>query len=144
MFPNGASDLNRNHHIPVPGRIQFYRAEQLPFLPDDAKTQIRFPKAVAQSEENLRYLEKVRDETTKFMTQEIKENYLTGDSSVGLSATLQEAEVLFGAGDNIRALSDSGELQKLHERFNSLSKQAQQEYRSIKERLFSVIASCEE
>ena len=80
MFPGGAHDVNHHHHIPVPGRIQFYRAEQLPFLPDEVKTQVRFPKAVAQSQENLRYLDKVRAETTKFMGEQIKENYFTGEA----------------------------------------------------------------
>jgi hypothetical protein len=54
-------------HIPAPGRVQYYRAETLPFVPDEIKTQIRFPKAFAASQMNLRYIDIVRAETAAFL-----------------------------------------------------------------------------
>ena len=50
---------------------------------------------------------------------------------------------MFAAGENIKSLAASGELQGLHLRFNNLSQKAQSEYHSIKERLFSVIEACQ-
>jgi len=57
LFRNGIKDLGHELHVPAPGRVQYYRAEVLPFVPAEIKTQIRFPKAYAQSEKNLRYLD---------------------------------------------------------------------------------------
>ena len=49
MLPNGAADICPNLHVPVPGRVQYYRAEALPFVPDEIKCQLRIPKAYAMS-----------------------------------------------------------------------------------------------
>jgi hypothetical protein len=54
-------DICHHMHVPAPGRVQYYRAEALPFVPDEIKTQLRFPKAYAQSEQNLRYLDQVKE-----------------------------------------------------------------------------------
>lgn len=50
MFKGGYHDLGPDMHVPTPGRVQFYRAEALPFVPAEIKTQLRFPKAYAMSE----------------------------------------------------------------------------------------------
>ena len=47
IFPHGEHDLGHALHVPAPGRVQYYRAEALPFVPDEIKTQLRFPKAYA-------------------------------------------------------------------------------------------------
>jgi hypothetical protein len=57
MYTHGYHDLGPDMYVPTPGRVQYYRAETLPFVPAEIKTQLRFPKAYAQSEINLRYLE---------------------------------------------------------------------------------------
>lgn len=111
------------------------------FLPDEIKTQVKFPKAIALSEENLRYLDQVRQQTTQFMSQNIPVNYFTGESNVGLEASLQEAEVMFSANDNFKQMAASGELQALHQRFNSLEETANSEYNSIRDRLNNLIVS---
>lgn len=49
--------MGPDFYVPTPGRVQYYRAEALPFIPDEIKTQLRFPKTYAQSAENLRYLD---------------------------------------------------------------------------------------
>lgn len=59
--------LGPDFHVPAPGRVQYYRAEALPFVPHEIKNQLRFPKAYAMSFPNLRYLDAVRQETERFM-----------------------------------------------------------------------------
>ena len=50
MFPGGIKDLGHGLHVPAPGKVQYYRAEVLPFVPTEIKNQLRFPKVYAQSE----------------------------------------------------------------------------------------------
>lgn len=50
-------DINHHLHIPAPGRVQYYKAEALPFVPAEIKCQIRFPKAYAMSAPSMRYLD---------------------------------------------------------------------------------------
>jgi len=69
---------------------------------------------------NLRYLDQVKEQTQIFMQAKIAQNYFTGEAQIPLTATLQEAEVLFAASDNVKALGESGELGRLHERVQSL------------------------
>jgi hypothetical protein len=95
MFPNGSKDVDINLHIPTPGRVQYYRAECLPFVPDEIKTQLRFPKAYATSIANLRYVDQVREETRKFVEANVKQNYFTGETEVPFSSSIGETEVLY-------------------------------------------------
>ena len=46
----------------TPGRLQYYRAENLPFLPDEAKWAIRFPNQFAIRELTLAYEDTVQKE----------------------------------------------------------------------------------
>ena len=56
----GPADLGGDFYVPAPGRVQYYRAECLPFVPDEVKCQLRFPKAYADSTPSTRYLDIVR------------------------------------------------------------------------------------
>lgn len=85
MFPNGPLDISHSIHVPAPGRVQYYRAEALPFVPNEIRCQLRFPKAYAYSVRNLRYLEKVKEETKKFLSENVKANYLNGDKEISFS-----------------------------------------------------------
>ena len=105
MYTHGYHDLGPDMHVPTPGRVQYYRAEALPFVPDEIKTQLRFPKAYAMSEINLRYLDRVKQITQAFMDKKIDANYFTGEGSVSMSATLGEVEVINSAGDNVKSLN---------------------------------------
>jgi hypothetical protein len=102
--------VNHHLHIPHPGRVQHYRAEALPFVPTEIKTQIRFPKAYAMSSPSLRYLDQVRGEIDGFMKQRVQTNYFTGENDVPLSTSLGEVEVLYGASQGIKDLASTGEL----------------------------------
>jgi hypothetical protein len=108
-------------------------------LPDEAKTQIRFPKAYARSVENLRYEDIVRQLVTEFTNKNLPMNYFTGESKVTLDATLQEAEVMFAANQRVKNMAESGELSRLHENFNNLNEQTHSAYNSIKDKINSII-----
>jgi hypothetical protein len=141
MFPHGPHDINHHMHIPVPGRVQYYRAETLPFLPNEIKTQLRFPKAYAVSETNLRYLSQVREQTQAFMKKHVKQNYFTGEQDVPLTATLREVEILFGASDQVKQLSDNGHLSSLHSKVASLQETSERDYLSIRDRIYNIITA---
>lgn len=132
-------DICHHMHVPAPGRVQYYRAEALPFVPDEIKTQLRFPKAYAQSEQNLRYLDQVKAITQDYLNQNIKENYFNGDQQVSLDASLGEAEVLFAANDEVKALADSGSLRAMHENVTALTEAAESQYINTKDRLENIV-----
>lgn len=73
------------------------------------------------------------------MNNHIKQNFFTGDGEVPLTATVREAELLFSASDDVKALADSGELKDLHDRCNSLNEASQSQYVTTMDRLNSVI-----
>lgn len=139
MFKNGIKDLGHDLHVPAPGRVQYYRAEVLPFVPQEIKTQIRFPKAYAQSEQNLRYLDKVRDQTQAFLSQRVSHNFFTGEATIPLSLTLDEAEVLFSANDEVKQLAQSGALKTLHDKCGSLKEASESQYLNTRDRIENII-----
>ena len=54
------------------------------------------------------------------MDDKIPHNYFTGEANVPLTATLEVAEVLYGANTKVRQLAASGELKALHDSVISL------------------------
>ena len=83
----------------TPGRLQYYRAENEPFLPPSVKWAVRFPTRYAVSALNLRYEGQVQDEINNFIGKHIKHDYLDSTRNLNLDLTLREAEFLFGAND---------------------------------------------
>lgn len=77
------------------------------------------------------------------MNEKIPHNYFTGEAHVPLTATLEEAEVLYGANQQVKDMAASGELKALHEQVTSLHNQSQQTYTNIRERLESIISVIE-
>ena len=134
-----AHDVNHHLHVPTAGRVQHYRAEALPFVPTEIKTQIRFPKAYAMSTPSLRYLDQVRTEIDNFTQSRVQTNYFTGEAGVPLSTTLQEVEVLYGASQSIKDLASTGELQSLHSRVSDLKSSSDSQYQTIRDKLLNAI-----
>jgi hypothetical protein len=139
MYHHGYHDLGPDMHVPTPGRVQYYRAEALPFVPAEIKTQLRFPKAYAQSEINLRYLDRVKDLTQSFINKKIDQNYFTGESSISMSATLAEVEVLHSAGESVKSLAHSGALGDIHSRCDSLKEASESQYINMRDRIENII-----
>ena len=83
---------------------------------DSIKWQLRFPKEYAMRSESLMYNDKVQDEILAFLGNRIQADYLQGNREINLDLTVAEADKLYNAGDRIRAMAESGELQELHQR----------------------------
>ena len=73
------------------------------------------------------------------MTNNIKQNYFTGAAEVPLTHTLEEAQVLFTAHDDVKALGESGELSEMHKRVEDLSTASHTEYMAIRDKLQNII-----
>jgi hypothetical protein len=57
-------------HPPIwqtPGRLQYYRAENEPFLPDSVKWGLRYPTRYATRELKLAYKPKVEESVANFL-----------------------------------------------------------------------------
>lgn len=63
---------------------------------------MRFPKAYALRERNLRYLDIVKFWTNEFLKHKIRLNYFSGEGKVPLTVSLGEAEVMFAANDEVK------------------------------------------
>jgi len=87
----------------------------------------------------LRYLDQVKKHTQDYLDQNIPENYFNGEQQVGLDSTLGEAEVLFAANDDVKALAESGSLRALHETVTALTEAAESQYINTKDRLENIL-----
>ena len=74
------------------------------------------PKEFAMRQPSLMYNDKVQDEILKFMGQKIRHDYLQGNRDVNLNLSVTEASKLYNAGDAVKSMAETGELQKLHQR----------------------------
>jgi hypothetical protein len=134
-------DLPHDFYVPAPGRVQYYRAECLPFIPDEVKCQLRFPKAYTGSQRNMRYLDQVREQTQLFTKSKISHNYFTGEQDIPLTSTLEEIEVLNAANDEVKSMAASGALKQIHDKFASLQEQSEAEYIQTRDKIENIIAA---
>jgi len=81
----------------------------------------------------------VRAETQAFMDEKLAYNYFSNEKNVSLVATLGEAETLYSAGANIKEMAESGELNALHERCQSLTDVSETLYISVRDRLENIL-----
>ena len=139
MYTDGYHSLGPDMYVPTPGRVQYYRAEALPFVPAEIKTQLRFPKAYAESEINLRYLDQVKDITQAFINKKIDQNYFTGESTVSMSATLSEIEVLHSAGETVKSMAQSGALGDIHSRCDTLKEASESQYINMRDKIENIV-----
>ena len=52
------------------------------------------------------------------MGENIKHDYVEGTRDMNLDLTISEATKLYNAGDDVKAMANSGKLQELHKRCN--------------------------
>ena len=90
----------------TPGRLQYYRAENEPFIPDEFKWTLRMPDRVAHRELSLSYEDQVQREIMNYLNKVVAYDYLNGNRSIDLDLTLGEAEYLNAAKDSIKQNSD--------------------------------------
>jgi hypothetical protein len=58
----------------------------------------------------LSYLDKVSEETTNFLNERIKHDFLRPGKELTLDLTVKEAEILMTANEEVRELANKGEL----------------------------------
>lgn len=93
------------------------------------------PTRFAMRELKLSYLDKVQSETAKFLNERVKHDFLRPDRELTLDLTVQEAEILISANDEVRAFADKGGLKDLHQKFNELTGRVEAEYFNVREHL---------
>jgi hypothetical protein len=83
----------------------------------------------------LSYLDKVQQETANFLNERVKHDFLRPDRELTLDLTVNEAEVLISANEEVRAFADKGGLKDLHAKFNELTGRVESEYFNLREHL---------
>ena len=83
----------------------------------------------------LTYLDKVQDETNKFLASRIKHDYLQPDRDLSLDLTVREAEILIAANEEVRSLADNGGLKDLHQRYNDIHGKIETDYFGLRDYL---------
>ena len=102
---------------------------------DEIKWQLRMPTRFAMRELKLSYLDKVQSETSKFLSERVKHDFLRPDRELTLDLTVREAEILISANDEVRSFADQGGLKDLHLKFNELTGRVEAEYFNVREHL---------
>jgi hypothetical protein len=68
------------------------------------------PNRLAHRELKNTYLNRIQQETQKFIDEKIKHNLLNPEQGLSLDLSINEAEILMSANNNVRDLADKGEL----------------------------------
>ena len=97
------------------------------------------PTRFAMRELKLTYLDKVQEETNRFLASRIKHDYLQPDRDLSLDLTVREAEILIAANEEVRNFAETGGLKDLHRRFNEIHGKVETDYFSIRDYLAKTI-----
>lgn len=92
----------------------------------------------------MSYLEKVQEETTNFLNERIKHDFLRPDKELTLDLSVHEAEILISANSEIREMAEKGDLQKLHANYNRLKDRVEAEYLVVREHIQKILHQIEE
>lgn len=111
---------------------------------DEIKWQIRMPTRYAVSTLKLTYLNKVQEETLKFLNERIKHDFLRPDKELGLDLTVHEAEILISANQEVRDMAENGSLKKLHENYNAIKEKVEVSYLQVREHVQKLLHAIEE
>jgi len=105
----------------TPGRLQYYKAENEPFVPENVKWAIRMPDRYAQREEALNYLPEIKAIIEDYVFQHFSYDLLNGKELDVEEMTLGELKQIFLAqSETIKNMQQTGELQRLHEEFDAV------------------------
>lgn len=110
------SEFIKKYHpmLQTPGRVQYYRAEMLPFLSDEQKLGIRMATEFAMANPKATYRNKVEEEVLRFVQEKIGSNYFDHKKGLNLNVTIHEAELMMESVPALKEASDSGELHDIH------------------------------
>lgn len=105
---------------------------------------MKAPTRYAMRELKLSYLDRVQEETTNFLNERIKHDFLRPDKELTLDLTVNEAEILMTANEEVRALAEKGELKKLHANYNALKDKVEADYLQVREHIQKILHAIEE
>jgi vacuolar-type H+-ATPase subunit I/STV1 len=92
----------------------------------------------------MTYLDKVQEQVNEFVNSNIKYDYLRPGNELTLQLTLQQAEQLASANDEIKALAANGDLKTIHENVISLTEKVETEYLKIRDLLDKMLTQLDE
>lgn len=85
------------------------------------------------------YLPKVQEEIQKFMDERIKHNFINPERGLNLDLSVREAELLISANKSVRDLAETGELQKIHKKFNELHNKVEGDFQAVRTHLMQIL-----
>lgn len=87
----------------------------------------------------LTYLNKVEEETTKFLNERIKHDFLKPDRGLSLDLTVREAEILISASPEIKELAEKGNLKNLHAKCKTINDKVEADSLKFRDRIDRII-----
>lgn len=81
------------------------------------------------------YLPKIQEEIQKFLDERIKTNFINPEKGLNLDLTIKEGELLISANQSVRDLAETGELQKIHKKFNELHSKVEGDFQAVRTHL---------
>jgi len=114
------------------------------FFADEIKWQIRLPTRYANSQPKMTYLNQIQEETQRFMQERIKYNFLAPEKGLNLDLTVKDAEVLISASSRVRALAESGDLERIHKQCKELENRIEGDYLAVRNHIGKILVQVEE
>lgn len=102
------------------------------------------PSRYAVSSLKLTYLQKVEEETTKFLNERIKHDLLRPGKELSLDLTVQEAEILISANQEVRDMAENGNLKKVHDNYAAMQEKVEVSYLAVREHVQKILHVIEE
>lgn len=112
-------------------------------LLDEIKWQLKFPSRFAMRDHKRTYLQKVQEETQNFLKTRIQHNHLKPKEGLHLDLSVKEAEILVSASQSVRKLSESGELAKIHDKFEKVSTGLIEEFQTVRNQIGEILIQIE-
>ena len=107
------------------------------------KWALKFPLRFAISEPSTKYVKEVEDKTLAFLSHSLKFDLSGGDNELNLDMTLEEAEFLALASDEIKAKAESGELLALTTWMREFQERKQILLNTIYDKLDRTLQQCD-
>src|SRR5690349_12452899 len=92
----------------------------------------------------MTYLDKVQTETTKFINERIKHNFLNPDKGLDLDLSIKDAEILISANKNVRELADKGDLARINKQCVDLENTIESDYLAVRNHIGKILLQVEE
>lgn len=92
----------------------------------------------------LTYINKVEEETMRFLNERIKHNYLDPAKGLSLDILYRDAEILISASQNVRNLAETGELAKVQQKCIELEQRIEGDYLAVRNHIGKILIQIEQ